>query len=137
TSTELLTNRAWQLNEIGQPRLALADAEAALQADAKSAGAAVEASYALAKLKRRPEAYAQIKQATELDANFSTAWQYRGELEMEQTDYLAAIDSLTRALAINQTAAALSKREECYRKLGLMVKADDDHRALEQLSATQ
>jgi tetratricopeptide (TPR) repeat protein len=136
-SADLLSNRAWQLNEIGQPQLALADAEAALQIDPQSAGASVEASYALAKLKRGSEAYARIKEATTLDANFSTAWQYRGELEMQQTDYLAAIDSLTRALAINQTAAALAKREECYRKLGLLAKAEDDHRTLEQLRAVR
>jgi tetratricopeptide (TPR) repeat protein len=136
-SADLLSNRAWQLNEIGQPQLALADAEAALQIDPQSAGASVEASYALAKLKRGSEAYARIKEATTLDANFSTAWQYRGELEMQRTDYLAAIDSLTRALAINQTAAALAKREECYRKLGLLAKAEDDHRTLEQLRAVR
>jgi tetratricopeptide (TPR) repeat protein len=134
-SADLLTNRAWQLNEIGQPRLALADAESALQVDPKSAGACAEASYALAKLKRAPEAYERIKQATELDPNFSTAWQYRGELEMQQTDYLAAIESLTRSLAINQTAAALARREECYRKLGLLAKAEDDHKTLEQFTA--
>jgi tetratricopeptide (TPR) repeat protein len=134
-SADLLTNRAWQLNEIGQPRLALADAESALQVDPKSAGASAEASYALAKLKRAPEAYERIKQATELDSNFSTAWQYRGELEMQQTDYLAAIESLTRSLAINQTAAALARREECYRKLGLLAKAEDDHKTLEQFTA--
>ncbi len=122
-SADLLTNRAWQTNEIGQPKLALADAEAALAVDPKSAGAAAEASYALAKLKRAPEAYARIKQATELDPNFSTAWQYRGELEMEQSDYQAAVESLSRALAINQTAAALARREECYRKLGLLAQS--------------
>ncbi len=134
-NADLLTNRAWQTNEIGQPNLALADAEAALAADPKSAGAAVEASYALAKLKRAPEAYARIKEATELDPNFSTAWQYRGELEMEQGDFLAAIESLSRALAINQTAAALARREECYRQLGLLAKAEDDRKSLEKLSA--
>lgn len=136
-NAELLTNRAWQLNEIGQPRLALADAEAALRADAKSAGACAEASYALAKLNRASDAYVRIKQATELDPNFSTAWQYRGELEMKQSDYMAAVDSLSRTLAINQTAAALARREECYRQLGLLAKADDDQKALEQMSATQ
>ena len=133
-SADLLVNRAWQLNQIGQPQLALADAENALQIDPKSAGACAEASYALAKLERAPEAYARIKQATELDPNFSTAWQYRGELEMQQKDYSTAIDSLTRALAINQTAAALANREECYRKLGLVLKAEDDHKALEEFS---
>ncbi len=131
---DLLTNRAWQTNEIGQPKLALADAEAALAADPKSAGAAAEASYALAKLKRAAEAYARIKEATELDPNFSTAWQYRGELEMEKGDYMAAVDSLSHALAINQTAAALTKREECYRKLGLLAKAEDDRKSLEELT---
>ena len=133
-SADLLTNRAWQLNEIGQPRLALADAEGALQVDSKSAGACAEASYALAKLARALGAYERIKQATELDPNFSTAWQYRGELEMQQIDYLAAIASLTRSLAINQTASALARREECYRKLGLSAKAEDDHKTLEQLT---
>jgi tetratricopeptide (TPR) repeat protein len=133
TITDLRIERAWQLNEIGQPQLALSDAEQALRSNPQSAGACVEASYALSKLNRAPEAYAQIKRATELDPNFSTAWQYCGELEMQQADYLAAIDSLTRALAINQTTAALEKREECYRKLGLLAKADDDHKALEQI----
>jgi tetratricopeptide (TPR) repeat protein len=133
-SADLLTTRAWHLNEIGQPRLALTDAEGALKVDPKSAGACTEASYALAKLKRAPEAYERIKQATEVDPNFSTAWQYRGELEMQRIDYLAAIESLTRALAINQTAAALARREECYRKLGLLAKAEDDHQTLEQLN---
>ncbi|MGH8163282.1 MAG: hypothetical protein ACREP1_02985, partial [Rhodanobacteraceae bacterium] len=72
-----------------------------------------------------------------LDPNFSTAWQYRGELEMRQVDYLAAIDSLSQALAINQTAAALARREECYRELGLLVKAEDDRKALEQFRASK
>ncbi len=134
-SAELRINRAWQLNEIGQPQLALADAEAASSFDAKSAGGHAEASYALAKLGRDAEAYVQIKRATELDPNFSTAWQYRGELEMRKVDYLAAIDSLSHALAINQTAAALAKREECYRKLGLLVKAEEDQKTLDRIRA--
>ena len=87
-----------------------------------------------AKLQRTPEAYTRIRRATELDPNFSTAWQYRGELEMQQTDYLAAIESLTRSLAINQTAAALAKREESYRKLGLLAKAEQDHKTLQDFS---
>lgn len=134
-NADLLTNRAWQTNEIGQPGLALADAEAALAVDPKSAGAAAEASYALARLKRAPEAYARIKLATELDPNFSTAWQYRGELEVQQGDCMAAIESLSRALAINQTAAALARREECYRKLGLLEKAEEDRKSLAEISA--
>ncbi|MGI8891017.1 MAG: tetratricopeptide repeat protein [Chthoniobacterales bacterium] len=134
-SPELLTNRAWQLNEIEQPQLALADVKLALQLDPTAAGAHAEASYALAKLKRSQEAYDEICRATELDPNFSTAWQYRGELEMKRDDDQAAVNSLTRALAINQTSSALARREECYRHLGLIAKAEDDHKLRAQLSA--
>jgi tetratricopeptide (TPR) repeat protein len=102
----------------------------------KSAGAFAEAAYALAKLERTDEALEQVKQATELDANYSTAWHYRGELEMNRGDCMAAIESLTRALAISLTAAALQKREECYVKVGLLAKAEEDHRALEALNGT-
>ncbi len=130
---ELRVNRAWQLNEIGQPQLALDDAEKAIALDARCAGAHAEASYALAKLGRDDQAYEQIKRATELDPNFSTAWQYRGELEMHRADYSAAVGSLTQALAINQTAVGLSRREECYRKLGLLAQAEADRKALAQI----
>lgn len=132
---ELYVTRAWQLNDIGQPRLALADAEVALGLDAKSAGALAEAAYALMKLGRGDDAMARARAATEADPNFSTAWQYRGELEMYRNDYLAAVESLTRALSINESATALQKREECYRRLGLLVKAEQDHRAVEELNA--
>ena len=132
---ELYVSRAWQLNEIGQPGLALADAEKALQLDARSSGACAESSYALKKLGRDKESLDCIKRATELDPNFSTAWQYRGELEMQNNDYQGAIDSLSRALQINQTAGALEKREECYRRVGLIAKAEQDHRLLEDFRA--
>jgi hypothetical protein len=54
---------------------------------------------------------------------------------MGRQDYAAAIDSLTRALAINRTPAVLAKREECYRKVGLLAKAEDDRKAREEISA--
>jgi tetratricopeptide (TPR) repeat protein len=126
--------RAWQLNEIGQPLLALQDAEIAVRLDPKSAGAAAELSYALTKLDRRDEAFAKIKEATELDPNLASAWQYRGELEMQRGNNVAAIDSLSRALAIQQTVAVLQKREECYRRVGLFARAEEDHRALIELT---
>jgi tetratricopeptide (TPR) repeat protein len=87
------------------------------------------------KLGRAKEASDKIKQATELDPNLASAWQYRGELEMAEGNNVAAIESLSRALAIQQTAAGLQKREECYRRVGLDARADEDHRALEQLAA--
>lgn len=133
-SPDLRVSRAWQLNEIDQPQFALADAQVALASDPKSAPAEAEAGYALAKLKQGAEGYRRIKRATDLDPDFSTAWQYRGELEMQRGEYRAAIESLSRALAINQTATGLAKREECYRKLGLVAKAEDDRKALEQFA---
>jgi tetratricopeptide (TPR) repeat protein len=135
SNAELYVARAWQLNEIGQPALALQDAENAARLEQKSAGACAECSYALMKLGRAQEALVQIKRATELDPNFATAWQYRGELEMERGETLSAIESLSHALDSNQTAIALQKREQCYRRLGLLVKAEQDHRALEELNA--
>ncbi|HMG05677.1 MAG TPA: hypothetical protein VK581_09450, partial [Chthoniobacterales bacterium] len=68
------------------------------------------------------------------DPNFSTAWQYRGELEMERGETLSAIDSLSHALDTSQTLTALQKREQCYRRLGLLVKAEQDRRAQEELN---
>jgi tetratricopeptide (TPR) repeat protein len=133
-NAELYVSRAWQLNEIGQPALALQDAETAAKFDPKAAGASAEASYALTKLGRAQEALEQIKRATELDPNFSTAWQYRGELEMAKGETLSAIDSFTHALESNETLVALEKREQCYRRLGLLVKAEQDRRAREELA---
>jgi tetratricopeptide (TPR) repeat protein len=135
-NAELYVSRAWQLNEIGQPSLALQDAETAMKLDPKAAGACAEASYALTKLGRAPEALEQIKRATELDPNFSTAWQYRGELEMTRGETLSAIESFTHAIETNQTVMALQKREQCYRRLGLLVKAEQDRRAREELART-
>ena len=44
--------------------------------------------------------------------------QYRGELEMAaRHDYLAAIESLSRALSLNQPVAGVEKREARYRWL--------------------
>lgn len=134
-NADLYIARAWQLNEIGQPRLALNDAQAALQFDVNSAGAHAERSYALTKLGRADEAYDEIKRATELDADLASAWQYRGELELARNDFSTAVESLSHALTIAPTFAALQKRELAYRKLGDVQKADEDLHALEALSA--
>ena len=135
TNPEHFAARSWQLNEIGQPMLALKDAETAARLDEKSASAWAEVSYSLMKLGRTKEAFEKIKRATELDPNLASAWQYRGELEMAGGDNLAAIESLSHALEIQKTVAGLQKREECYRRAGLRARADEDHRALQQLTA--
>lgn len=133
-NAELYVSRAWQLNEIGQPGLALQDADAAAKIDPKAAGAAAEASFALAKLGRARESLDQIKKATELDPNFATAWEYRGELEMVRGETLSAIESFTHAIEATPTTAVLAKREQCYRRLGLLVKAEQDRKAGEELA---
>src|SRR5438477_2864400 len=55
SNAELYIARAWQLNEINQPALALQDAENAARLDPKSAGACAERSYALMKQGRAEE----------------------------------------------------------------------------------
>jgi tetratricopeptide (TPR) repeat protein len=135
TNPEHLITRSWHLNEIGQASLALQDAETAARLDPKSSGALTEMSYALTKLGRADEAFDKIKQATELDSNSTAAWQYRGELEMARGNHLAAVESFSRALGIHQNIAVLQKREECYRRLGLQTRAEEDHRTLQKLMA--
>jgi tetratricopeptide (TPR) repeat protein len=134
SNAELYVTRAWQLNEIEQPALALQDAEKAARLDPKSASASTEWSYALMKLGRPAEALEQIKQATALDPTLATAWQYRGELEMARGETLSAIESFSHAIERTQTVAALQKREQCYRRLGLLVKADQDRQTLEEIN---
>ena len=133
-NAELYVSRAWHLNEIEQPALALQDAETAMKLDPKAAGASAEASYAMTKLGRAREALDQIRKATELEPNLATAWQYRGELEMARGETLSAIESFTHAIEANQTVTALEKREQCYRRLGLLVKAEQDRRTREELA---
>lgn len=111
-NADLYISRAWQLNEIGQPRLALADAENAMRFNATSGSARLERGYALAKLGRADEALEELNRATELDPKLSLGWQYRGELALARGDYKGALDSLEHALAINPTAEAQRKREQ-------------------------
>ena len=133
-NAELYVSRAWQLNEIGQPRLALADAETALRHDPRSAGAHLESGYALAKLKRNGEALDHLRQATSLDANLSAAWQYQGELEIALGDFRAAVESLSRSLTLSPTYAALEKRAHAYEQIGMRDKAEEDRQALQAVN---
>jgi len=135
TNAEHFVSRAWTLNDIDQPALAVRDAETATTLDPQSVGALNEWGFALVKLGAVEDGYAKVKRATEIDTGYAAAWQYRGELEMQRGDLPAAIESFTHALSVNQTAAALRKREECYLRTGQRNRADDDHRALQELAA--
>ena len=112
------------------------DAETAARLDSHSANALTELAYALSKLGRPDEAYEKVKQATEFDASSAATWQYRGELEMARGDYVAAVDSLSRATGIHQSVAVLQKRAECYQRLGLNARADEDHRTIQKQMST-
>ncbi|HEY4283458.1 MAG TPA: hypothetical protein VGM62_10380, partial [Chthoniobacterales bacterium] len=90
----------------------------------------------LTKLGRADEAYDKVKQATGLDTNSAVAWQYRGELEMARGDFLGAVDSLSRSAGIHQTVAVLQRRAECYDRLGLSARAEEDRRAVQKLLTT-
>ena len=136
SNPEHFISRSWNLNEIGQPKLAFQDAETAARLDPRSAGALTELAYALSKLGQPDEAYDKVKQATALDSNSAAGWQYRGELEMARGDYLAAVDSLSRATGIHQSVPVLQKRAECYQRLGLNARADEDHRTIQRLMST-
>lgn len=136
-NAELYATRAWHLNEIAQPRLALEDANQAIELDPTPAAAHAEAAYALMKLGRADEAFDRVKRATEADPRFATGWQYRGELEIQRGDFVAAVESFSRALAINQSVVVLQKREECYRHLGLYTNAEQDHRSWNELNARE
>ena len=134
-NAQLYVTRAWHLNEIGQPTLALADSGTALSHEPDLANAHIESGYALMKLRRPDDAFVHIRRATELGAAQSTAWQYRGELEMARGDHAAAIESLTRSIQLEPSPTALQKRAECYQHVGLIAKADEDRRAYENLAA--
>lgn len=136
TNPEHFITRSWYLNEIGQPKLALQDAETAIRLDPKSSGGLTELAYALTKLGRGDDAYDKVKQATEFDTNSAAAWQYRGELEMARDDYLVAVDSLSRAIGIHPSVAVLQKRAECYERLGLNARAQEDQQSIQKLLTT-
>ena len=59
-----------------------------------------------------------------------------GRLEQEAADFPAAVDSLSRALAIREDAKWLHRREACLRTLGRNAEADRDAQRAAQLPAT-
>ena len=70
------------------------------------------------KIGQQEKAFEEIRHATTLDSNYATAWQYRGRIGDGAAQLLAGVESLSRALSLNQTVDALEKREACYRIVG-------------------
>ena len=126
--------RAKILGQLRQFTLSLADANAALLIDDKSAAAHFEAARDLDALDREKEALSHARIATELDPNDSTKWFFRGVVERQRADFTEAIASQTRSIEINESRVALSEREQCQRRVGKTTEADADHRRIQELA---
>jgi hypothetical protein len=130
---DALVARASVLRDLRQFTLALADANAALAINDKSAAAHFEAAQDLDGLDRQKEALLHARIATELDPNDSKMWFFRGVLERQRADFAAAVASQTRSIEISESLPALTEREQCQRRVGKTAEADADLRRIEGL----
>jgi tetratricopeptide (TPR) repeat protein len=117
-NVEALVMRAQVLHNLNQFTLALADGQAALAIEDKSAGAHSAVAHDLDELGQKKEALEQARRATELSPQDWMKWAFRGMLEKERADYAAAIDSFSRALSIQPDSTVSDERENCERRLG-------------------
>jgi tetratricopeptide (TPR) repeat protein len=130
---DALVARAKILGQLRQFTLSLADANAALAIDDKSAAAQFEAARVLDALDREKEALLHAQIATELDPNDSTKWFLRGVLERQRADFAGAVASQTRSIEIDESFVALSEREQCERRIGKVAEADADLRRIHEI----
>jgi tetratricopeptide (TPR) repeat protein len=131
---DALVARAKILRDLRQFTLDLADANAALAINDKSATAHFEAAQALDGLDRQKEALLHAGIATELDPHNSNMWFFRGVLERQRADFAGAVASQTRSIEINESLVALNEREQCERRIGKTAEADADLRRIQQLA---
>jgi tetratricopeptide (TPR) repeat protein len=131
---DALVARAKILRDLRQFTLALADANAALAINDKSAAVHFEAAQDLDGLDRQKEALLHARIATELDPHNSNMWFFRGVLERQRADFAGAVTSQTRSIEINESLVALSEREQCERRIGKTAEADADLRRIQQLA---
>jgi tetratricopeptide (TPR) repeat protein len=131
---DALVARAKILRDLRQFTLALADANAALAINDKSAAAHFEAAQDLDGLDRQKEALLHARIATELDPHNSNMWFFRGLLERQRADFAGAVTSQTRSIKINESLVALNEREQCERRIGKTAEADADLRRIQELA---
>jgi hypothetical protein len=131
---EALIARAKILGQLRQFTLSLADVNAALAIDDKSATAQFEAARTLDALDREKEALDHARIATDLDPHDWAKWFLRGVLERQRADFTGAIASQTRSIGISESRVALSEREQCERRIGKTAEADADFRRIQQLA---
>lgn len=132
-----LVARAKVLRGLNQFTLALADAEAAIAIEPNAADAHFEAAHALDELDRTREAVEQIRVAAALNGTDPVIWYYRGVLEAQRADFVAAIDAQSHSIALRESIVALQERERCQRRLGKTAEADADLQRLEKLGITK
>ena len=130
---EALVARAGVLRWLQQLTLALADAQAAIAVNEKSADAQFVAAHLFDDLGEQKKALTHARIATELDPNDPAKWSFRGVLERQRADFEAAIQSQTRSLQISESLLALSEREQCERRIGKISEADADLRRMREL----
>jgi tetratricopeptide (TPR) repeat protein len=131
---DALVARAKILRDLRQFTLALADVNAALAINDKSAAAHFEAGQDLDGLDRQKEALLQARIATELDPHNSNMWFFRGVLERQRADFAEAVTSQTHSIEINESLVALNEREQCQRRIGKTAEAEADLRRIRQLA---
>jgi tetratricopeptide (TPR) repeat protein len=131
---DALVARARILRNLRQFTLALADANAALAINDKSAAAQFEAAQDLDGLNQAKEALLHARIATELDPHDSNMWFLRGVLERQRADFAGAVASQTRSIEISESLVALSEREQCERRIGKTAEADADVRRIQELA---
>jgi tetratricopeptide (TPR) repeat protein len=131
---DTLIARAKILRELRQFTLALADANASLAINDKSAAAQFEAAYDFDGLGQQKEALLHARIATDLDPHDSAKWFFRGVLERQRADFTAAIASQTRSIEISESRVALIEREQCERRIGKTNEADADLRRVQELA---
>jgi predicted Zn-dependent protease len=131
---DTLVARAKILRDLRQFTLALADANAALAINDKSAAAHFEVAQDLDGLDRQKEALLHARIATELDPHNSNMWFFRGVLERQRADFAGAVASQTRSIEISESLVALGEREQCERRIGKTAEADADVRRIQQLA---
>ena len=131
---DALIARARILRDLRQFTLSLADANAALAINDKSAAAHFEAAQDLDGLDRQKEALLHARIATELDPHNSNMWFFRGVLERQRADFAGAVASQTRSIEINESLIALNEREQCQRRIGKTAEANADLRRIQQLA---
>jgi tetratricopeptide (TPR) repeat protein len=133
-NVEALVARAGVLRSLQQLTLGMADAQAAIAVNEKSADAQFLAAHVFDDLGEQKNALTHARIATELDPNDPAKWSFRGVLERQRADFEAAIQSQTRSLQISESLLALSEREECERRIGKIGEADADLRRMRELA---